>query len=58
MGEWFCAAHIWAAGVPGVVKNGIETFTQEHAYWLDKLTPEQIVTAAAYLAPIETEVAA
>jgi hypothetical protein len=57
MGEWFCAAHIWALGVPGVFKNGLETFTREHAYWIEKLTPEQIVQAAGYLEPTKDEVA-
>ena len=53
MGEWFCVAHIWALGVPGVVTNNLAEFTKEHAFWIDKLTPEQIVAAASYITPEE-----
>lgn len=49
MGEWFCVEHVWALGVPGCVPGQLAEFTKEHAYWLDKLTPAQILDAAAYL---------
>jgi hypothetical protein len=49
VGQWFCAAHLWAGDVPGVRANGIEHVTRYHAYWLKRFTPQQIVELAGCL---------
>lgn len=51
VGEWFCAAHLWAGDEPlsPVLANGLEHVTRYHAYWLKRFTPEQILELAGYL---------
>lgn len=51
--EWFCAAHLWAAGteLSSEVANGIEHITKDHAFWIERFTPQQIVELAGYVQP-------
>ena len=49
--EWFCATHLWAEGLATSVKtvNGLEKVTREHAFWIERFTPEQIVELASHI---------
>jgi hypothetical protein len=53
--EWFCVAHLWATSVPKEPPsaNGLAKITHEHAFWIKRLTPQQIVDLAGYLGPAE-----
>lgn len=46
VGEWFCAAHL---GVGEQVTNALGHVTREHAYWIERFTPGQILELAACL---------
>jgi len=47
---WHCVAHLWASSPNRPVpSNGIERITREHAFWIERFTPEQIVELAGYL---------
>lgn len=53
---WFCLAHVWAGrDLPELAtkENGLTRITSEHAFWIDRLTPTQIVDLAGYLEPAE-----
>ena len=61
VGDWYCAAHLWAGeGLEraGEITNAIEHVTREHAFWIERFTPTQIVELASYLEPNATGVAA
>lgn len=46
---WFCRGHTWAGSLAGVTENGIKKLTRDHAFWIERLTPDQVVDLAAYL---------
>lgn len=49
---WHCAGHLWASP-PSKRRdvNGrfLEHVTKEHAYWIERFTPEQVVELAEVL---------
>ena len=46
---WHCAGHLWAS-VPSkrrdVSATALEYVHREHAYWVERFTPEQVVELA------------
>lgn len=51
--EWFCVAHLWAVGCQHSpqIENGLGKITREHAFWVERLAPQQIVELASHLNP-------
>jgi hypothetical protein len=60
--EWFCPAHLWASslkGQPGYLTNGrsasdgrMAHLGRFHAYWIDRLPPEEVVALARHIGPM------
>lgn len=51
---WFCLAHAWAGhDLPALAtkENGLKRITHEHAFWIQRFTPEQILDLAGHLEP-------
>lgn len=57
LSEWYCREHLWAEGLPitPASTSPLGKLTREHVFWMERMTPEQIIALAGY---VDEEVAA
>lgn len=50
VGEWFCVAHLWAGNpAPIASANGLKKISRDHAFWIERFSPKQILELADHL---------